>query len=657
VTRQGTDQAEVRRNFEIRASNNADMSNSVVLCSQGSTALAYQATFSCSVSNTNTYRYIAAWKTVNEYFYIAELRVFGTSSNTGANRRNPVIAEPHAVQQTINVSAGASLTSVRDNIRTLNGNMTGDIIVSLAGGTYTLGSTLELGANDSGTNGYNVVWKAASGATPVISGGTTITGWSLFDSAKNIYRASVSTSLNTRQLFVNGVRAQRARGLINQGDGNWARTGTGYTTTSVTSLQNLRNPSHIELVDKFHWKSYRCPVSSVSGNTVTMQNPCWKNSQLHPGYEMGTPDWVENVYEFLDAEGEWYLDKPAGFIYYKPLAGQTVSSATFIVPTTETLIRVQGTLAAPVRNIKFMGLTFSNNTWLRPSTSEGYAVVQAGWHYTGSGRTAFSGGDLSRTPGAISLGNNLDIQFERNTFKNLGSIGVDFLSGSQFATILGNRFEDVSSSAIQFGDTLDTHLNEVAADDRNKVTDFNISNNYILKTGAEYLDSVGIFGGYVSNANIVHNEITNLPYSGISVGWGWSTSDYPMANNQISYNLVNDVMKNLFDGGGIYTLSKQPNSNIHSNYVHHTNGEVGLYLDNGSSGFTVYNNVVTAVGEWLVLNSGSENNTARDNFTDNPNCRNCSYTGSGNSVTNTMSSTASGATTVINNAGREAAYR
>jgi F5/8 type C domain len=76
VTRQDGDQIATRRNFEIRASNSADMSNSVVLCSQGSTALAYQATFGCNITNTNTYQYISAGKTVNEYFYISELKVF-----------------------------------------------------------------------------------------------------------------------------------------------------------------------------------------------------------------------------------------------------------------------------------------------------------------------------------------------------------------------------------------------------------------------------------------------------------------------------------------------------------------------------------------------------------------------------------------------------
>ncbi len=104
-----------------------------------------------------------------------------------------------------------SVAKARDVVRTVNGNMTGDIVVCLRGGTYQFPSTLQLGPQDSGTNGYEVVYQAYPGETPILSGGTNVTGWTLYDSGKNIYRASVGTSCYSRQLYVNGVRATRAR--------------------------------------------------------------------------------------------------------------------------------------------------------------------------------------------------------------------------------------------------------------------------------------------------------------------------------------------------------------------------------------------------------------------------------------------------------------
>jgi len=78
VTRQDVDQVATRRNFTIWASNNPDMSQGhVVLGTQGSTALAYKATYSTTVTDTTKYRYIAALKTTNEYFFISELQVMG----------------------------------------------------------------------------------------------------------------------------------------------------------------------------------------------------------------------------------------------------------------------------------------------------------------------------------------------------------------------------------------------------------------------------------------------------------------------------------------------------------------------------------------------------------------------------------------------------
>ena len=111
--------------------------------------------------------------------------------------------------------------------------MTGDIEIILADGTYQLDTTFALTSQDSGTNGYSVIYKAGSGANPIISGGQTITGWTLHDSIKNIYRANVGIELQTRQLYINGVRAIRARGQSNPS--GWSKTATGYTAPAGMS--------------------------------------------------------------------------------------------------------------------------------------------------------------------------------------------------------------------------------------------------------------------------------------------------------------------------------------------------------------------------------------------------------------------------------------
>jgi hypothetical protein len=119
----------------------------------------------------------------------------GDDTNPGTSASKPVRTLPRA----------------RDLVRGLNSAMTADITVSLAAGTYQLTQPLTLDARDSGSGGHSVVWTAAVGAHPVISGGTRITGWK---KSGNLWSAPVPASLATRQLYVNGVRAQRASGPL-----------------------------------------------------------------------------------------------------------------------------------------------------------------------------------------------------------------------------------------------------------------------------------------------------------------------------------------------------------------------------------------------------------------------------------------------------------
>ena len=87
---------------------------------------------------------------------------------------------------------------------------TKDVTVELEGGTYPFSTPLTLTAADSGTSGHPIVWSAAPGATPVVSGGTGVQGWSLFDRSTNIYVANVPVGQDSRQLYINGAAAPRA---------------------------------------------------------------------------------------------------------------------------------------------------------------------------------------------------------------------------------------------------------------------------------------------------------------------------------------------------------------------------------------------------------------------------------------------------------------
>src|SRR5690349_17840612 len=114
-------------------------------------------------------------------------------------------------------AAPCSLTGVRDKVRGLVDAMSTDIDVRLRGGTYRLAEPFTLGPADSGANGHRVVYSAYPAERPVLSGARQVSGFSVHDGARNIYRAAVPPGTAGRQLFVNGQRAQRARGPLNPG--------------------------------------------------------------------------------------------------------------------------------------------------------------------------------------------------------------------------------------------------------------------------------------------------------------------------------------------------------------------------------------------------------------------------------------------------------
>jgi hypothetical protein len=526
------------------------------------------------------------------------------------------------------LTAPCSLDGVRDLVRKINQRMNGDIVVYLRGGTYRLTAPFTLEENathhDSGTNGFNIIYQAYPGETPVLGGGLTITGWTLHDPAKNIYRAKVPAGVQSRQFYVNDRRAVRARGPLNPE--GWTKTPTGFNVTDTT-LQNWGNPADIEVVSRSSWKHLRCGIASVQGTEVTMKMPGWANASKtpHPGnpwngggtQQINKVTWIENAYELLDQPGEWYLDCKAGYLYYSPLPDDDLPLVG-VLPVLETLLSVEGAgYEKRIHNLQFRGLTFKYATWLQPSGDEAYADNQAGVVWAGLPPVS------RKTPGGVSFQYASDIRFERNVVGHMGGAALDFGHGPQKNAIVGNCIYDISGNGIFLGE-----VDDYKAATPQEWCDANtIQNNYITRVGAEYEDQVGIITGYTRNLLLDHNEIYDTPYSGISVGWGWSKLGYSH-RNKITNNQVHKYMRILGDGGGIYTLGNhgtaEEKTEWSGNYVHHSGHAQGLYADEGSGFMEIKNNVIHNVGaNWMNIWTPSIHDiSVHDNFADKTNIKN-----------------------------------
>lgn len=503
--------------------------------------------------------------------------------------------------------------------------------VLLADGTYRLAKTFTLSQQDSG-----ILFTAMREAHPMISGGVQVTGWKLADAKRNLWRAPAPSALvNSRQLYVNGVRAPRAQGALPV---TLQMTPTGYIASDA-SMSRWRNITDIEFVytggnsiwnlpseGLGSWTQPRCPIASIHGTTITMAQPCWDNSTKRAMLPSGArtanlvgpmsvgkqPSYVENAFELLGTPGQWYLDRSASTIYYVPRRGEDLVHADVEVPVLQSLVALKGTASQPIHDVIFSGIQFSYATWLGPSTSTGFSEIQANYQVTGKDGFAkqalcnfVPGGECpyanwTKTPGNITVAFDRHIQFLNDVFAHLGAAGLDFASGSQNNIVESSIFTDISGNGLQLGG-VEAPLAPIAE----FTSDNRIDNNVFRNVGAEYRGGIGIVVGYARNTIIAHNEMEQLPYAAISIGWGGWPDKIKQpgqannsANNHIIDNSIHDFMLVLSDGGGIYTQGRTgkdlaDGEKITGNLIRdqYSSGH-GIYTDNGSAMITIRNNVV-----------------------------------------------------------------
>jgi hypothetical protein len=533
-----------------------------------------------------------------------------------------------------------TVAKARDLVRTRNGAMTADLTVYLRGGTYPLSSTLTFGTADSGTGGHYVKYLAYPGERPLLTGGRPITGWTLADSAKGLYSAPAGTTA-FRQLYVNGVKGIRARtpNLLPNGVANFDRL-SGWDKNAhnvqvpASAVADWKNPTRVEMHIMIAWGDSTLRIASISrsGNTayvkfqadedaIVFVRPNPRMDQL--GWGAGRAYYFENALEFLDQPGEWYLDESAQVVYYKPRPGEDLSTATVVAPALETLVSVQGTSTSePVGHLWFEGLTFAHATWMRPS-EHGFLDAQA-FQYNLTAQ-ANNNQTIGRPPAGVMVMNAHHLRFERNLFTQMGATGLDLVSGTHDDLIIGNAVTDIAGNGISIGkftasETTEYHIAYNPADKGEVCTRETIKNNYVDHVTTEFQGAVGIGAGYPAYLDIEHNEVSHTNYTGISVGYGWTSSPNPMTNNLINYNNVHHVNEIMTDGGAIYTLSNQgTGSEMQHNYIHDyacsqwaDYGCQGLYLDEQTSGYTVAHNVMVNCPTSIARNQNGQ-----DTVTDN----------------------------------------
>lgn len=524
-----------------------------------------------------------------------------------------------------------TIEKARDKVRTINKNMKSDIYVYLSGGVYSINKTINFNETDSGTNGYKVIYKAYKNEKPIISAGQKISNWTLYDKKKNIYVASVG-NLDFRQCYINGNLAIRARtpninDKITGGPYYKADNSKYPFFIDFSKINNYKGLKGAEFVWLAHWSQNRGSINHITNDQneakINFQIPQSNYVSINSHNQESTYFYLENSYEFLDCEGEWYLDKVGGKLYYKPRSDEDMSTTEVIVPKNiQTLINIEGDSTKDVHDIIFSGITFQYSNWTEPNKF-GYFTGQGGAWIEANKNNKRSSIINKPVPGMIQLKYSSKITIKRNVFKNAGANAIVSFYTSNKNNIIGNVITQTALGGIYIG------IGDTESDKKMDGTSQNdiIKDNYISNCSKVYGDGVGIFATFPKNIVIEHNEISNLPGMGISIGFNWSDEDKGAENNKIQYNKIYDVAQLGDDSGGIYTLGKMIDTNINYNYIYNLipsqynggnpNGtsNSGIYLDKGSSYKTVEYNVIANCGSSLFAgNLPNYKNIFKNNY-------------------------------------------
>ena len=550
----------------------------------------------------------------------------------------------------------SALRQAREWRRTEDNRIQGGITIYMEGGTYAFHEPVFIRPEDSGTKESPTIIRSVGDEKVVLSGGICINGWK---KQGKVWVADVPAfngrPLDFRQLWVNGKKAVRARDvedfekmnrICSVDEKNEILYVPAVSIRRLIDNKGNLKAKYAEMVLHQMWcvANLRIRSVEVQGDSAAIRfhQPESRIQFEHPWPRpMVTTDghnsafYLTNARELQDVPGEWYHDIDARKVYYYPREGEKMQEAEVIVAAVETLVRVEGTLDRPVCHIRFEKITFSYTTWMRPS-EKGHVPLQAGMYLTDGYRIdpkmqrnylnhpLDNQGWLGRPAAAVRVVAARQIDFERCRFEHLGSTGLDYEEAVQGGVVRGCLFRDIAGNGLLVGSfspaAHETHLPYDPADRREVCTQQQINNCYFTEIGNEDWGCLAIAAGYVGDINIEHNEISEVPYSGISLGWGWTQTVNCMRNNRVHANLIHHYAKHMYDVAGIYTLGSQPKSYVTENcvhsiykpgYVHDPNHWFYLYTDEGSSFITVRDNWTE--GEKYLQNANGPGNVWENN--------------------------------------------